>query len=544
MAGKKVFLALAAEDQYRLPALLAAFAAWGLSPAVLVPTLEPFGGLRPDTVRFIRSCDVYLRLCTGATRSSPQLALADATFRQVLAAENTQQGPAKRKFVNVILDPAYVPDAQDSATLFIDTAGKTRALWFEELAVPLGVATARQHISRRGLLGMGVGATLTMAAGGVAAATYIQQQRELIAGKQTVPNSKKSSGQARWTIPLGSFSAKSDVLTVLFDDSGSFYAEAFTFSSIGLYALSFTKRTARLIHLLTSDTLSVLSLSVGGGLAFLIYSDKFGATKGGAFHTSDGTLAFRLDVQDLGTPIVAGGSFYCFAVSSSGTTVVGAFDLHTGAVRWQQAVVVNAPNGLGALTANFMAVAQGAVYISTGDHKLIRLDAATGKQEWEFLGSGQMTTPVVVDGVVYAGARDGAILALDAATGRERWQARIPAGISAPPALSAGALYIGSVEGFLYALDAATGGLYWSTLLGAIKTNIEPYTVSTAPVLYRNVVAVPASGVLFAYDLRTGEFRWQFAPIAGNTDSLSPPILYQGLYVIGSPDGKVYAVNP
>src|SRR5262249_15333322 len=142
-----------------------------------------------------------------------------------------------------------------------------------------------------------------------------------------------------------------------------------------------------------------------------------------AFHASNGALAYRLDVQDMSIPIVAGDSVYCFAESPSGKTVVASFDRHTGAARWQQPVVLKAIHGLGALTSNLMTVASGAVYISTGDHKLIRLNAATGKQEWQYLAHGQASTPVVGNGVVYAGVRDGSILAVDAATGRERWQA-------------------------------------------------------------------------------------------------------------------------
>jgi hypothetical protein len=72
MAGKQVFLCYAAEDQYRLPPLLAAFTAWDITPTMLAPATQPVGQLLPETARQIRDCEVYLRLCTGMTRRSTQ----------------------------------------------------------------------------------------------------------------------------------------------------------------------------------------------------------------------------------------------------------------------------------------------------------------------------------------------------------------------------------------------------------------------------------------------------------------------------------------
>ncbi|PWT73426.1 MAG: hypothetical protein C5B60_08140, partial [Chloroflexi bacterium] len=166
MAGKKVFLCYANEDQYRLPPLLAAFTAWDLTPTVLAPATQPPGQLLPKTTGQIHDCEVYVRFCTGMTRGSPQVALADAAFRQLLEKDRGRGRSAERKLVNVILDPAYIPTEEEKATLYIDTAGKTRELWFEELAVPLGVATLTQRVSRRALLGMGVGAAVAVVSGG------------------------------------------------------------------------------------------------------------------------------------------------------------------------------------------------------------------------------------------------------------------------------------------------------------------------------------------------------------------------------------------
>ncbi|HEV7127946.1 MAG TPA: hypothetical protein VGN32_10960, partial [Ktedonobacterales bacterium] len=100
----------------------------------------------------------------------------------------------RRVLVNLILDPAYINDPRDASRLYITTANKERPLWLEQLAVPLGVATIAQRVSRRAVLGMGAGAVLTLAAGGAAATLLVRQQQAQALANQPLPVSR-SSGQ-------------------------------------------------------------------------------------------------------------------------------------------------------------------------------------------------------------------------------------------------------------------------------------------------------------------------------------------------------------
>jgi outer membrane protein assembly factor BamB len=541
MAGKKVFLCFAAEDRFRIAPLMAAFTAWGISPMIFDPMRQPPGQLLPETAQQIQECEVYLRLCTGATRRSPQVAAADATFRKLLAAD-----PKKRKLVNLILDPAYVPDAQDKATLYIDTANKMRALWLEELAAPLGVATLKQRISRRALVGMGAGIGLAVVSGGVTATLLVQQQQAKDAAK-ALPKINGLSGQPRWTIPLGSYSDQSNVTTSLINDNGTYYATADILGQTAdLFALSLADKTARRISLkIPADGLLNTSLlNIADGLIFAGYSDGPLNTifHPGVYHVSDGSLAYQLNVADYSSPVIAGDSFYSLTLDTSGNTFVSAFATQTGKLRWQHPIVLNSS----ALfeTSDLLTVANGAVYASAYDHTLTCYDAATGRQKWQFLAQGQMTAPVIVDGVVYAGARDGSLYALDADTGHQRWRSSIGAGKVAPPTVSDGTVYIGSIEGFLYAFDATNGAAYWSSLLGGVETNLSAFEIDSAPALYRNVVAVASQGTLFAYDVRNGSSRWAYDSVPGGQGFISPPVVAQGLFLFGGPNGKVYAVNP
>src|SRR5437762_9357927 len=56
------------------------------------------------------------------------------------------------------------------------------------------------------------------------------------------------------------------------------------------------------------------------------------------------------------------------------------------------------------------AIANGVVYVGSGDGGLYALDLATGARHWRFdAGSPVSSSPAVGGGLVYAGARDGSI---------------------------------------------------------------------------------------------------------------------------------------
>ena len=69
------------------------------------------------------------------------------------------------------------------------------------------------------------------------------------------------------------------------------------------------------------------------------------------------------------------------------------------------------------------AIANGIVYVGSGDQHVYALDAATGALRWSFAtGDVVHASPAIADGVVYVGSWDRNVYALDAATGRERWK--------------------------------------------------------------------------------------------------------------------------
>jgi outer membrane protein assembly factor BamB len=552
MAGKKTFLCYAAEDEHRVPALLAALDAWDVSFHLLSPTQQPAEALRAETANEIRGCEAYIRVCTSATRGSPQVALADETFLKLLETDRRGGNWEKRKLVNLIFDPAYPLDEQERATLYIETAGKTRALWLEQLAVPLGVATLKQRISRRALVGTGIGASLAVAFGGTLAAVLIQQQRQREESQRTLPNTRSVSGQPSWTIPLAGFvddQAASVTVDITYED-GTLYAIANDGGSIGVYSLSPGQRSAHRLPLDPSpiEQNPISSVYLRGRALFVTYDTQVNNTSQPhniVFSLRAGSLAYRLDTGNIGIPTVVGNNFYAVNFSQSGDPFISAFRLQDGGRIWQQPISLDPTSYTHLDGVDIVSVSHGLVYVSTFDHTVSCFDAGTGDRRWKFDLTGQATAPVVSGGSVYFGVWDGAIYSLDAATGSRRWRSNIGETLSVAPTIDGSTMYITSMDGYLHAVDASSGALYWRSVLGSEKTNTAPINLVFPPVVYHNVVAVASEvpGTLFTYDLRDGSLRWRYTPL-GIEPNLYQPLLYNGLVVVGAEDGRVYALNP
>lgn len=68
------------------------------------------------------------------------------------------------------------------------------------------------------------------------------------------------------------------------------------------------------------------------------------------------------------------------------------------------------------------AVVNGVVYVSSDDHYLYALNAATGAYIWSYKTGGKIdSSPAVADGIVYIGSEDHKVYALNATTGAKIW---------------------------------------------------------------------------------------------------------------------------
>lgn len=270
------------------------------------------------------------------------------------------------------------------------------------------------------------------------------------------------------------------------------------------------------------------------------------------------------------------------------------------------------------------AVDAGLVYFGSGDGNVYALAAATGELKWKFSTQGVVhSSPAVVEGVVYVGSWDSYLYALDAATGELKWKFKTgedkvnfnQTGIQTSPAVAGGVVYFGCRDAHVYAVDAKTGQEKW-------KFDNHGDWIPTSAAIYDGTVyegtSIPAAfggfnsqtgqvrfyldarmlvfsspavaggmayfgsfnGKLYAVDLKTGQYAWEFQTQAGRKDALgvvaadgrpdfkaifrsqfyddmyragerlfslgsilSSPAVDRGTVYVGSTDGNLYALN-
>src|SRR5580700_6221890 len=138
------------------------------------------------------------------------------------------------------------------------------------------------------------------------------------------------------------------------------------------------------------------------------------------------------------------------------------------------------------------------------------------------------TTPIVESGVMYLITARARVFALDAATGREIWNYHYPEpGRSVPGfvgnrglAIGDGKVFFGTKDNYMVALDQKTGRLLW-------RVNIDDArqcgcNITAAPLVVKDKVIVGGSGgdgahrgYLTAFSTKTGRLAWRWYVIPG-----------------------------
>ncbi|HEX6540505.1 MAG TPA: PQQ-binding-like beta-propeller repeat protein [Ktedonobacterales bacterium] len=563
MAGKKVFICAAAEDAGYYGEIVTALDAWEVPHTELGVMPGPVTSL-PDTIQqAIRDCEVFLRLCTTHTRQSDAVNLATASFQQLLQQEHGKG----RRLVNLIFDQAYPLDDDEKKRLYIMAPGKARARWLEDLAVSVGAATLTQQLSRRALLGMGVGAALTLASGGVAGTLLVRQAR---APQQEplLPVRAKISGNPRFSFALSDKPAHSSYPAIL-QDGATVYAQpdlendTSTSPDSSVYVLSAGSQKQRRISIESEPAVPRLNpvqsklVAATNGILFLF------SNPGGVFGPSQTSALIAVSVRDggpiwkvttalAGRPVLSDGVVYCVlqdvtkieANAINYQTSLNALSLQDGSRLWRT-------TEYSFDTILTPAVSGGRLYIGSyldQDHNIYCLDAKTGKKLWSYLtGGAVLGTPVIANGTVYVGSEDGYLYALDAYTGALGWRFASSVSFYAPPLIRDGVVFAPSQDAYLYALDARSGAMYWRAYMGVNpnRDNLDIRSSEANPVaVYRNVVFATLYGGLYAFDMRDGSQRWRYIPVEEDLNTISPPVISDGMVLVGASDNHVYAVNP
>lgn len=195
-----------------------------------------------------------------------------------------------------------------------------------------------------------------------------------------------------------------------------------------------------------------------------------------------------------------------------------------------------------------IAVDGGRLYVHSGAEFFAALDAATGEEVWRQSAFTPFhSAPTVVDGRVFVTTDDNELFAMDATTGEVLWTHR---GISesarlltAPsPAVFGEVVIAPYSSGELVALRVTNGTVLWSDSLtrsGGLTPMSTINDIAGSPVVTNDrVYATSHSGLLAAFDLRTGERVWM-QEIGG----LHAPWLAGDFLYMVTTDAEVVAVD-
>ena len=86
--------------------------------------------------------------------------------------------------------------------------------------------------------------------------------------------------------------------------------------------------------------------------------------------------------------------------------------------------------------------------------------------KWSYTTGGVDSSPAVANGVVYVGSGDFNVYALNASTGAKLWSYATGNSVESSPAVANGVVYVGSADANVYALNASTGAKLWSYATG------------------------------------------------------------------------------
>jgi outer membrane protein assembly factor BamB len=190
----------------------------------------------------------------------------------------------------------------------------------------------------------------------------------------------------------------------------------------------------------------------------------------------------------------------------------------------------------------------GRLYAHSGGKFIVALDAETGEEIWRQTALTPFhTSPTIADGRVFVSTDDNELLALDANDGAVLWTHRSISEtarlITAPsPAVLGETVIAPFTSGEIVALRAQNGTVLWSdslTRTGGLTPLSSINDIAASPVILGDqVYALSHSGIMAAFDLRTGEQIWSL-PAGG----LHAPALVGDYLFLVTVDGEVTAIQ-
>jgi len=270
------------------------------------------------------------------------------------------------------------------------------------------------------------------------------------------------------------------------------------------------------------------------------------------------TVKWRFDAHGkiMSSPVVVNNVVY-----------VGSFDGKLYAVNAQTGAAIWSFTTGGPITSS-PAFEDGSVYFASQDGNIYALDATSGRERWHFKTKGEqrftapgihgilpktqlmadpfdvlMSSPNVANGTVFIGSGDHHVYALDAATGTVRWAFQTGNVVHATPAVSNDTVYIGSWDRYFYALDARSGAVRWKFATGDDHDTYNQVGIQGSAAVANGMVFFGArDSTFYALDAQSGALRWKHNE-HGSWVIGSPSIANGNVYYTTSDEQKFWALN-
>ncbi|HEX7055363.1 MAG TPA: outer membrane protein assembly factor BamB [Burkholderiales bacterium] len=149
-----------------------------------------------------------------------------------------------------------------------------------------------------------------------------------------------------------------------------------------------------------------------------------------------------------------------------------------------------------------------AIFAAARDGTVVRLDAASGREQWRVSVGTPLSAGVGTDGRIVAVANEeGVVTALDAASGKRLWQARVSSEVLAAPAVGEGLVVVRSLDNRVFGFDAGDGSRRW--VYQRAPTSLVVRAPSGVVLDDASAYAGFRGGKLAAIALSNGGQRWE-----------------------------------
>jgi outer membrane protein assembly factor BamB len=188
-------------------------------------------------------------------------------------------------------------------------------------------------------------------------------------------------------------------------------------------------------------------------------------------------------------------------------------------------------------------IAKGRAFFHLRNHKIIAIDAVTGKILWGYSRTVPYQTtiqraskPVVVDNKIFVGMADGYLLCLRLDDGALVWEKKLSTqtkfiDVDSTPVVKNGMIYTGSLAGTMNIVDANSGE----------TVRQFEFSLAHAPIFIGEDLFVPTtSGEIVKLDSKWKETKRVSLSPRGNVSALAS---WKGRIVAGTTDGVIYLLD-